>query len=102
MRAVDEAGHLFVVEIPNATTMTYTANRVLVGHCPNPDCGAGEAPWSGGPGRPLVVFNDGGSWPIVGCLCGWSGPTTELVNRYRLDAGWLVSDGDGPERELRP
>lgn len=72
------------------------AERILVGHCPNPECG----PWGG---WPIAVLNDREVWPLAHCgRCGWIGTTTELVNRYRLDAGWRVSDGDGPERELRP
>lgn len=51
---------------------TYTASRVLAGHCP--DCGL-----------VLVVFNDGQTWPLVGCTCGWKGGTSELPS-VRLDA----------------
>lgn len=71
---------------------TLSADRVLVGHCPSPDCS----------GAPLVVLNNRESWPLVDCPCGWAGPTTDLVNRSRLDRGWLVSDEHGQERELRP
>lgn len=80
---------------PPNPAMTYTADRVLVGHCPSPDC----EPFGG---APLVVFNDRESWPLVACPCGWSGPTDALVNRVRLDRGWKVSDKHGDERELRP
>lgn len=72
-----------------------TAARIIVGHCPNPECG----PWGG---LPIVVLNNHETWPLVTCRCGWAGDTTQLVNRYRLDTGWLVSADDGPERELRP
>lgn len=50
---------------------TYSASRVLVGKCP--DCQ-----------RVLVVFNDGESWPLVACACGWQGGTTEFPS-VRVD-----------------
>lgn len=68
----------------------------IVGHCPNPECTGALG------GRVIVVLNDGGTWPLVECACGWQGPTDEIVNRVRMDQGWRVSDGSGPERELRP
>ena len=46
--------------------------RVIVGHCPS--CL-----------RVLVVCNDGESWPLVGCECSWTGPTTSVVNRVRYE-----------------
>jgi hypothetical protein len=73
-----------------------SAERIIVGHCPNPDCG----PFGG---QPIAVFNNHEVWPLVRCpSCGWVGDTTALVNRVRYDRGWRVSDGFGPERELRP
>lgn len=80
---------------PPLPNLTYTAERILVGHCPSPDC----RPFGG---QPLAVFNDRGTWPLVACPCGWRGQTTELVNIRRLDQGWRVSDETGVERELRP
>lgn len=73
-----------------------SAERILVGHCPNPDCG----PYGG---APIVVLNDHESWPLVECpWCGMCCDTLSLVNRVRLDRGWRVSDASGRERELRP
>jgi hypothetical protein len=80
---------------PPATPIV-SAERIIVGHCPNPDCG----PWGG---APIAVLNNHEVWPPVKCeSCGWRGDTTQLVNRVRLDRGWRVSDGSGVERELRP
>jgi hypothetical protein len=55
-------------------TITYSASRVLVGHCP--DCAA-----------VLVVFNDNESWPLVGCSCGWTGDTLSIAHRVRYERG---------------
>lgn len=54
---------------------TYTADRVLLGLCPED-------------ARPLVVFNDGQSWPLAACSCGWRGATTELRDRVRAERTW--------------
>lgn len=80
---------------PVVDNVILTADRILVGHCPSPECG----PFGG---RAIAVLNHHESWPLVTCPCGWVGATDELVNRVRLDRGWKVSDGVGPERELRP
>ena len=55
---------------PNANT--YTAERVLVGNCP--ECG-----------RVCVVFNDRETWPVVACPCGWRADTLSLDNRHRIE-----------------
>jgi hypothetical protein len=59
--------------------LTYTAARVLVGHCP--DCK-----------NVLVVFNDHESWPLVGCQCGWQGDTLSLDTRTRYENDGSVSE----------
>lgn len=43
----------------------YSAARVLIGNCPQCE-------------RVLVVLNDGESWPLVYCPCGWCDATTAL------------------------
>lgn len=55
---------------------TRSAERVIVGHCP--ECDA-----------VLVVFNDHESWPLVGCKCGWTGATAEFVST-RFESGGLM------------
>lgn len=51
---------------------THQPERVIAGNCPA--CG-----------RLCVVFNNHESWPLVDCTCGWSGPTTSVLNHTRLD-----------------
>lgn len=73
-----------------SSLLTYSASRVLVGPCPA--CHT-----------PLVVFNDGESWPLVGCPCGWRGGTTDLTT-VRFDRHEGVRRGDGvfpPSMHLR-
>ena len=38
----------------------------------------------------LVVENNGESWPLVHCRCGWTGPTTSVRNRVRFEDGGVV------------
>lgn len=51
---------------------TIQPERVLVGNCPV--CG-----------RVIVQENNHEGWPIVDCSCDWSGTTTEVMNRHRVD-----------------
>lgn len=60
------------------SSLTYTAKRVLMGHCP--DCG-----------NVVVVFNDYESWPLIACTCGWTGDTLSILNRRRLEEGWVCA-----------
>lgn len=72
MRAVDPFEADDTPTLPSRPgRFTYSASRVLAGHCP--ECG-----------KVLVVFNDGESWPLVACSCGWRGATTEFPS-VRLD-----------------
>lgn len=70
-------------------SVLFPARAAIVGHCP-------------GCGRVVVVTNSGGVWPPIECgHCDLRLDTTALDNRVRLDYGWQVSDGYGPEREVR-
>lgn len=66
----DEAPRVTRVNGGHPNGYTYSAERVIVGHCP--ECNA-----------VLVVFNDNESWPLVGCACGWRGGTTEVAGYMR-------------------
>lgn len=70
-----------------------SAERVLVGHCPNPEC----------TGPPIVVLNNRESWPLITCpSCDEVFDTLALRNRVRYERGWLLQYGDGVTMQARP
>lgn len=50
--------------------------RAIVGLCPS--CS-----------NVIVLLNDHEAWPLATCPCGWTGTTTDLVDRVRYERGQL-------------
>lgn len=72
---IDRGGflpHVPTVAAATGDEPTHQPDRVLTGRCP--ECR-----------RVVVVFNNHESWPLVECRCGWTGATTQVDARHRLD-----------------
>jgi endogenous inhibitor of DNA gyrase (YacG/DUF329 family) len=61
--------------------------RVVVGHCPR--CG-----------MVVVVLNNRGVWPYIECRCGAHGDMDWLVNKHRIEDGFVINNGVA--RQVRP